>query len=100
MIIRNVKKEDAARLLEIYSYYVENTAITFEIDVPTLEEFTDRIFHIWCSKKTGVSWVIHMREHSTKEPHIQDLQRLPYIWIKTPMERNTGGLFMRNWKGA
>ena len=46
MIIRNVKKEDAARLLEIYSYYVENTAITFEIDVPTLEEFTDRIFHI------------------------------------------------------
>lgn len=29
--------EDAKRLLEIYAPYVENTAITFEYDVPTLE---------------------------------------------------------------
>ena len=28
--IRIAKKEDAAALLNIYSYYVENTAITFE----------------------------------------------------------------------
>ena len=27
--------EDAKRLLEIYAPYVENTAITFEYDVPT-----------------------------------------------------------------
>ena len=37
--------EDAKRLLEIYAPYVENTAITFEYDVPTLEEFIERIRH-------------------------------------------------------
>ena len=42
-IIRDVKPEDTRRLLEIYTYYVENTAITFEYDVPTLEEFQRRI---------------------------------------------------------
>lgn len=42
-IIRDVKLEDAERLLEIYAYYVENTAISFEYDVPTLEEFQRRI---------------------------------------------------------
>ena len=35
--IRTAKIEDARELLEIYAPYVENTAITFEYDVP--EEF-------------------------------------------------------------
>ena len=43
MTIRSAERSDAARLLEIYAYYVENTAITFEYDVPTLSEFTERI---------------------------------------------------------
>lgn len=34
---------DAAELLEIYRPYVEKTAISFEYDVPTLEEFRNRI---------------------------------------------------------
>ena len=41
--IRDAKEEDAKRLLEIYTWYVEKTAITFEITVPTEEEFRDRI---------------------------------------------------------
>lgn len=41
--IRSAKAEDAERLLEIYSYYVKNTAISFEYDVPTLQEFCGRI---------------------------------------------------------
>jgi phosphinothricin acetyltransferase len=45
-MIRNATPEDAERLLEIYSYYVLNTAITFEIEVPTLEEFRGRIEYI------------------------------------------------------
>lgn len=44
--IREAAVEDAARLLEIYAYYVEKTAITFEYDVPSLEEFRGRIRHI------------------------------------------------------
>ena len=35
--------DDAARLLEIYRPYVLTTAITFEYEVPTLEEFRARI---------------------------------------------------------
>ncbi len=41
--IRNAVPEDAKRLLEIYSYYVENTAVSFEYDVPSLDEFRRRM---------------------------------------------------------
>ena len=41
--IRNVKTDDANDLLKIYSYYVENTAISFEYTVPSEEEFRERI---------------------------------------------------------
>lgn len=44
--IRDAKIEDAGRLLEIYSYYVLRTAITFEVSVPSLEEFRSRIKEI------------------------------------------------------
>ncbi len=46
MIIRSARNEDAERLLEIYSYYVENTAISFEYEVPSLDEFRNRMIHI------------------------------------------------------
>lgn len=46
MIIRDVNLEDTKRLLEIYSYYILNTAITFEYAVPTEEEFKARIIRI------------------------------------------------------
>ena len=39
LLIRDAKPEDAARLLEIYGPYVENTAISFEYETPGLEEF-------------------------------------------------------------
>lgn len=37
------KKEDAEELLEIYTPYVEKTAITFEYEVPDVETFKGRI---------------------------------------------------------
>lgn len=43
ILIRIAKVADAEQLLNIYAYYVENTAITFEHEVPSLEEFADRI---------------------------------------------------------
>lgn len=42
-MVRKANLEDAARLLEIYAYYVEHTAISFEYEVPTLQEFQDRM---------------------------------------------------------
>lgn len=41
--VRDAAIKDAGRLLEIYSYYVQHTAITFEYDVPTLSDFQNRI---------------------------------------------------------
>lgn len=43
MIIRDARASDAPRLLEIYAWYVERTAVTFEYVTPTLEEFRGRI---------------------------------------------------------
>lgn len=43
IIIRNAGTEDAERILAIYTYYVKNTAITFEYDVPTISEFRNRM---------------------------------------------------------
>ena len=43
--IRTANKDDAGRLLEIYDYYVRNTAVSFEYETPSLEEFTGRMEH-------------------------------------------------------
>lgn len=43
LIIREVQIEDAERLVDIYSHYVLNTAVSFEYEVPTVEEFRQRI---------------------------------------------------------
>lgn len=44
--IRTATKADAPALLNIYAPYVEQTAITFEYEVPSVEEFAGRIEHI------------------------------------------------------
>lgn len=41
--VRTAALADAERLLEIYAYYVKETAISFEYDVPALEEFQNRM---------------------------------------------------------
>lgn len=41
--VRTATRQDAEALLQIYAPYVKNTAITFEYDVPTVEEFAGRI---------------------------------------------------------
>ena len=43
MEIEKVTTKDAKQLLEIYAPYVENTAVSFEYEVPSLEEFRGRI---------------------------------------------------------
>lgn len=41
--IRTATLEDAPRLVEIYSYYVEKTAVSFEYEVPSVEKFQTRM---------------------------------------------------------
>ncbi len=44
-MIRSATENDAERLLGIYSYYVKDTAISFEYEVPDIEGFRERIRH-------------------------------------------------------
>ena len=43
LLIRFAKMEDAEELLALYTPYVTDTVITFEYEVPSLEEFKDRM---------------------------------------------------------
>lgn len=45
IIIRTATPEDAPAILTIYAPYVVQTAITFEYEIPSLEDFTERIIH-------------------------------------------------------
>ena len=43
VMIRLATPEDAAEILKIYAPYVVNTAISFEYEVPSEEEFRGRV---------------------------------------------------------
>lgn len=45
IILRSATPDDAEQLLLIYAPYVTQTAITFEYDVPSVDEFRSRIEH-------------------------------------------------------
>ena len=46
VIVRNASISDAERILEIYDYYVKNTAVSFEYDTPSIEAFKQRMERI------------------------------------------------------
>ncbi len=41
--IRPARLEDASEILKIYEPYIKKTTITFEYEVPSLEEFRSRM---------------------------------------------------------
>lgn len=43
--IRTATENDAQALLDIYAPYIQNTAITYEYEVPSLQQFQSRITH-------------------------------------------------------
>lgn len=45
ILIRPATPDDGERLAAIYRPYVEGTAITFEYEAPSAEEFSSRIAH-------------------------------------------------------
>ena len=44
--IRNATKDDLQDILNIYGYYTEKTAISFEYETPSMEDFTRRFENI------------------------------------------------------
>ena len=74
--IRDVRIEDANRLVEIYSYYVSNTAVSFEYDVPSVSEFENRIKHtteaypyLVCEKDNKIVGYVYAGAYSTREAY-------------------------------
>ena len=63
--IRKATPDDTRRLLEIYSYYVENTAITFEYDVPYVDEFS-RSYRASIDRVQGITFTVPSREVQDK----------------------------------
>ena len=55
MTLRIATQADAPALLAIYAPYVLDTAITFEYDVPTTEEFAARIFDTFTREENSVT---------------------------------------------
>ena len=68
VIIRPATPEDAEALLSIYAPYVAHTAITFEYDVPSLEEFRKRIAHTL----QHYPYLVAEREINSSAPDIKD----------------------------
>ena len=74
--IRNAEPEDAAALVKIYSYYVENTAISFEYVTPTAEEFGKRMAavtakypYLVCEKNGVIVGYAYAGAYSTRDAY-------------------------------
>lgn len=83
--IRAASPEDAPALLRIYAPYVKNTAITYEYDVPSVDEFSKRIettlkrFPYLVLERGGEIIATPMRVRSIRAPHTTGRSRLPSI---------------------
>lgn len=59
LTVRDAMISDAKRILEIYDYYVKNTAISFEYDTPSVEEFQKRMERIM----SRYPYLVIVRDH-------------------------------------
>lgn len=56
--IRFIEPSDAQAALDIYEFYVNNTAITFETEAPSLENFKERIIDV----SNNYPWLVAVNE--------------------------------------
>lgn len=61
MTIRSARLSDAPALLAIYAPYVEHSAVTFEYEVPTLADFSERIRKV----QARFPWLVAEAEDGT-----------------------------------
>ena len=96
-IIRDVVPEDAQR---IYSYYVEDTAVSFEYDVPTVEDFTGRINtisagypYLVCEKDGVILGYAYLSAYSTRKAY--SWTAMTSIYVDRDARRQGSGLRQR-----
>ena len=85
-IIRPVKVSDAPRLVEIYSHYVKNTAVSFEYEVPSVEEFVQRIEnfskkypYLVCTDGENILGYVYASAYSSREAYNWTVQTSIYV---------------------
>lgn len=86
MSIRNVRTSDAGRLAEIYSHYVLDTAVSFEYEAPSADEFIKRIEHtaakypyLVCEKANIVAGYAYAEAYSKREAYSWTVSTSIYI---------------------
>ena len=99
LTIRDAQIEDAQRLLEIYSYYVLNTAVSFEYDVPSLDEFKERIKNIKnkypylvCEKAGKIIGYVYAGAYSERAAY--DWTVATSIYVDKDCRRNGAGALL------
>ena len=104
--IRVATKEDAEALLAIYAPYVEETAITFEYEVPSIEEFRCRIqetlkkYPYLVAEKMGKLSVMLMREPFMPVRPMTGRWRPPSTSQSFRKEKESGKLCIKRWKDS
>lgn len=96
--IRVATEADAEEILAIYAKYIEQTAITFEYVVPSIEEFRGRIRHTLERKRMEKSQAMPMSVHSKRERHMTGQWRHPFMWIWIRNAAESAEGFMKSWK--
>ena len=80
LLIRFAKMEDAEELLALYTPYVTDTVITFEYEVPSLEEFKDRMRQtIWSQNRMARFLDIAVRGHLKVVQHMTGQWKQQFI---------------------
>jgi L-amino acid N-acyltransferase YncA len=84
--IRLLHEHDAAGTLEVYRPYVEDTAISFEYETPSLEEWKNRISHItaeypWlvCEHNGQVIGYAYASKHRTRTAYSWAVESTVYL---------------------
>ena len=97
--IRDAQIEDAARLVEIYSHYVSDTAVSFECTVPSVEEFADRIKNIKtkfpylvCEKDGKIIGYVYASSYSSRAAY--DWTVSTSIYVDKDCRRNGAGTLL------
>ena len=97
--IRDAQLEDAQRLVEIYSHYVLDTAVSFECTVPSVEEFADRIKNIKtkfpylvCEKDGKIIGYVYASSYSSRAAY--DWTVSTSIYVDKDCRRNGAGALL------
>ena len=104
--LRIAKPEDAEEILKVYAPYVEKTAITFEYEVPSVEEFRGRIEntlqhypYLVAEDETGILGYAYAGRFQTRAAYDWAVETSIYIRMDQK-RRGLAGSSMMHWRRA